>query len=243
MDNPQPNTFNIAGTCRPAEHYMLPVLPRIPDVSNMIEGKLYFVIHAPRQSGKTTFLITLTDQINSEGKYYAIFCSLASLRPLADRNEAMSSAVSQINMALRSSKVETIRKLNNAYESLPEMARSVVKVRVLLNSICSDLDKDLIVFFDEADCMSDSPLITFLSQVRDGYLERSDQPYTKFLRSLALVGTRDIRDYKAKIRPDEGSIGTASPFNIITKTYSLANFTKDEIRTLYSQHGRRRPSF
>jgi hypothetical protein len=148
----------------------------------------------------------------------------------------MKTVVSQINVALRSSEITTIQKKAYTYNSLPDLIDSDSKVRNMLNLICRDLDKDLIVFFDEADCMSNSSLITFLSQVRDGYLDRSDQPSTKFPRSLALVGMRNIRDYKSQIRPDEKSTGTASPFNIITETFSLANFTKDEIRTLYNQH-------
>ncbi|MDR1298599.1 MAG: hypothetical protein LBO05_14845 [Deltaproteobacteria bacterium] len=236
MDKPQPKFFNIAGICKPAEHYMLPVLPRIPDVSKIIEEKLFFVIHAPRQSGKTTFLITLADKINLEGKYYAIYCSLTALRPITDDVLGMNRVVSQINGALYSSKVDKIQNLAYKYRSSPAMDDPDFKVRMILNAICRDLDRELIVFFDEADCMSDSSLITFLSQLRDGYLYRSEQPGTKFPRSIALVGMRNIRDYRAQIRPDEKSMGTASPFNVISKTFSLANFTKDEIRTLYSQH-------
>ncbi|MDR1052111.1 MAG: ATP-binding protein, partial [Deltaproteobacteria bacterium] len=54
--------FNTAGPCNILEHYMLPVLPRLPDVSEMIEAKEYFILHAPRQSGKTTYLRFLTDK-------------------------------------------------------------------------------------------------------------------------------------------------------------------------------------
>jgi hypothetical protein len=236
MAKPLPKRFNTAGICMPAEHYMLPVLSRIPDVIKMIEENLYFVIRAPRQSGKTTFLTTLSDQINSEGMYYAILCTLAALRPITDRHEAMSSVVSQINVALDASEIKAINRLAYSYNSLPAMADPDAKVRILLRSICRDLDRDLIVFFDEADCLSGSHLITFLTQVRDGYLARTNEPNTKFPRSLALVGMRHIRDYKTQIRPDEQSLGTASPFNIITETFSLANFTKDEIRILYNQH-------
>jgi hypothetical protein len=47
---------------------------------------------------------------------------------------------------------------------------------------------------------------------------------------------RNIRDYKAKVRPDSETLGSASPFNIVTKTYTLQNFTKEEIAQLYRQH-------
>jgi hypothetical protein len=229
-------TFNTTGPCKPAEHYMLPVLPRLPDVSKLLEKKFYFIIHAPRQSGKTTFLNILTEKINSEGQYYAITCSLATLTNSFDLPEAMSSIVSQINVSLRKSKIEAVRKLAYQFNTLPEMADPDAKVRTMLNSVCCDLDKDLIVFFDEADCLSEDPLITFLSQIRDGYNDRSEDPGSKFPRSLALVGMRNIKDSKTKIRPNEMSRGPASPFNIIKKVLTLANFTGDEIKILYSQH-------
>jgi signal recognition particle receptor subunit beta len=236
MNEQKPKTFNTAGICKPAEHYMLPVLPRLPDASKMIEDKLYFVIHAPRQSGKTTFLRVLTDKINSDGKYYAVLCSLASLRPITDDDIGMNRVVSQINVALRFSDIEIIQKMAYTFNSFPGMSDPDSKVRNMLNLICRDLDRELIIFFDEADCLADSPLITFLTQIRDGYLDRTDEPIRRFPRSLALVGMRNIRDYKTQIRPEEKSMGTASPFNIITESFSLANFTKDEIRTLYGQH-------
>jgi hypothetical protein len=76
-------------------------------------------------------------------------------------------------------------------------------------------------------------LIDFLRQLRDGYNGRPEQA---FVHSIALVGMRNIRDYKAKIRPDSQSLGSASPFNIITKALTLQNFTKEEIVQLYNQH-------
>jgi Holliday junction resolvase len=72
-----------------------------------------------------------------------------------------------------------------------------------------------------------------LRQLRDGYNDRSITP---FVHSIALVGMRNIRDYKAKVRPDSATLGSASPFNIITKTLTIQNFTKEEIVQLYNQH-------
>jgi hypothetical protein len=47
---------------------------------------------------------------------------------------------------------------------------------------------------------------------------------------------RNIRDYKARIRPESESLGSASPFNIVTKAMTLRNFSKEEMTTLYRQH-------
>ncbi|MDR2691397.1 MAG: ATP-binding protein, partial [Dysgonamonadaceae bacterium] len=65
------------------------------------------------------------------------------------------------------------------------------------------------------------------------YNNRSRQA---FVHSIALVGMRNIRDYKAKIRPDSESLGSASPFNIVAKSLTLQNFTKEDIVRLYQQH-------
>ncbi|MCP4754246.1 MAG: ATP-binding protein, partial [Proteobacteria bacterium] len=57
-----------------------------------------------------------------------------------------------------------------------------------------------------------------------------------FAHSVALVGMRNIRDYKMRIRDNEETLGTASPFNIVTETMTLRNFTKEEISRLYALH-------
>ena len=76
--------FNVAGNCVPSEHYMLPPLPRLPDVMGLIAQKQYFVLHAPRQSGKTTTIKAFVDNINEVGSYYALYCSLERLRSITD---------------------------------------------------------------------------------------------------------------------------------------------------------------
>jgi hypothetical protein len=51
--------FNIAGPCKSDIHYMLSPLSRIPRVMELIEQQAYFVIHAPRQIGKTTAILSI----------------------------------------------------------------------------------------------------------------------------------------------------------------------------------------
>ncbi|MCP4401888.1 MAG: hypothetical protein GY801_31885 [bacterium] len=70
--------FNTTGPCRPTEHYMLPAQERCRGLLNLIERKQYFVIHAAWQSGKTTLLLDLVQQLNASGEYYALYCSLES---------------------------------------------------------------------------------------------------------------------------------------------------------------------
>jgi hypothetical protein len=60
--------FNIAGPCHPSRHYMLnPLRNTGKELMDLIEQEQYFVIHAARQSGKTTLLWELTDKIRIRG--------------------------------------------------------------------------------------------------------------------------------------------------------------------------------
>jgi hypothetical protein len=133
------------------------------------------------------------------------------------------------------SEVEAIKIKADAYASLPGMTAPDRKVRTILNALCKDLDKDLVVFFDEADLLTGPGLLTFLAQIRDGYNDRDDRNNT-FPRSLALVGMRDIRDYITSQCPQFSSEHLASPFNIKKKALTLPNFTQTQIRDLYLQH-------
>ena len=55
---------------------MLSPIARLPQVQRMIDQKNYFVIHAPRQIGKTTAITSLAQQITAAGKYTAIVLSV-----------------------------------------------------------------------------------------------------------------------------------------------------------------------
>ncbi|MDR1534140.1 MAG: ATP-binding protein [Planctomycetota bacterium] len=102
-----------------------------------------------------------------------------------------------------------------------------------LSIFCRALDKPLIIFFDEADCLSGQTLITFLRQLRNGYINRAKAP---FPWSIALVGMRDIRDFKAEVRSGSESLVGASPFNVVTEALTLSNFTAEQVGELYRQH-------
>ena len=52
--------FNVAGPCSREKHYMIDAFSRLQGVEQLIDMEQYFVIHAARQSGKTTYLKDLT---------------------------------------------------------------------------------------------------------------------------------------------------------------------------------------
>ncbi|MDR1085679.1 MAG: hypothetical protein LBP22_12700 [Deltaproteobacteria bacterium] len=126
--------FNITGPCLPSKHYMLPVLPRIPGIVNMIGNEDCFILHAPGQSGKTTFLNALTERINSKGGYYALSCSLASLKPVKDYDTDMARVVSAVNSGLRASEITEPAELAYANNSQIYTDDTMNKVKFMLNS-------------------------------------------------------------------------------------------------------------
>jgi hypothetical protein len=144
--------------------------------------------------------------------------------------------VGQLEIALALSKVDALKKAANDGFLEDLKAKAYFRespLRLWLTFLCNWLKKDLVIFFDEADSLTEQPLLSFLSQLRNGYMNRDENP---FPRSIALIGLVNIRDYKVKIRPESETLGSGSPFNIITKALTLANFTPEEIKDLYSQH-------
>ena len=70
--------FNTAGPCEAEDHYLIDPLERIhyEDVLDLIESKRYFVLHAPRQTGKTTSLRALVRHLNTCGQYRAVYANI-----------------------------------------------------------------------------------------------------------------------------------------------------------------------
>ena len=224
--------FNTAGPCIPAKHYMLPALDRLPGIRRLVNMERYFVIHAPRQTGKTTAVKALAREINKKGDMVAIYCTLETMQKLAGSYET---AMREIrHLVLRSAGM--VRELVPFAAEIGELKSTVgisTAVGDALQALCVKSEKPIVVFFDEVDCLVGDVLVSFLRQLRDGYVNREDIP---FPASIALIGMLDVRDYKAQIRPDGQSLGQVSPFNIISEDMLLRNFTAEEVATLYRQH-------
>ncbi|MCL2042458.1 MAG: ATP-binding protein [Bacteroidales bacterium] len=222
--------FNVAGPCIESIHYMLDATARLHDeLVELINTQQYFVIHAARQTGKTTLLINFANQINKEGKYYAVYCSLENAYVTPEPEKGILSIVNSFVMALENYSMPDAEKFKENI-NLSDYSNAF---GFALRNYCRRLDKPLVIFFDEADCLSENTLLSFLRQLRNGYVNRAIAP---FPASVALVGMRNIRDYKAQIRENQATLGTASPFNVITEALTLRNFTKQEVTNLYQQH-------
>ena len=72
--------FNTTGPVVPPDHYSIPPLGRLDldEVRGLIRDKRYFVLHAPRQTGKTSVLLALRDLLNrgSEGGCRCVYANV-----------------------------------------------------------------------------------------------------------------------------------------------------------------------
>ena len=226
--------FNIAGPCNPAKHYMLPATERLPEIMRLVEREQYFAIHAARQSGKTTLLQGLVDDINASGERIALYFTVESVQAYPDPHDGIFKIVECMRSDLLSHPLfsELVRDPSSPTPKLlpqpPDLG-----VKLFLSLLAQKAVKPLVVFFDEVDGLTEGTALTFLRELRNGYITRNTIP---FPASVAVVGMMDIRDMKAKVRPHSDTLGSKSPFNIISKDFSLRNFTEDEVRELYAQH-------
>ena len=70
--------FNTSGPVVPAKHYNIPPLERfdLDEILRLIRDERYFVLHAPRQTGKTSALLALRDLLNEEGEYRCVYANV-----------------------------------------------------------------------------------------------------------------------------------------------------------------------
>ncbi len=220
--------FNTAGLCFPGKHYMVDPMKRLGGVEKLLDREQYFTIHAPRQTGKTTYFYALSRKLNCEGKYTALVVSFEvagySGISVKEANEALIDCIFQA-----------------AAEQLPASCcppnpqeKKYLNLKNYLKAWAKSHSKPIVLLIDEIDALMDNVLVAILRQLRDGYQSRPGN----FPSSIVLVGLRDIRDYKAVIRKGKPSMGTASPFNVKSDSLFLRNFSKEEVHELLDRHTR-----
>ncbi len=221
-----PRFFNTAGPNDPERHYTLPVLRRLPGVRKLIDNSLYFVVHAPRQVGKTTTLRALAQELTAEGQYAAVLVS-------AESGAAFLHHPDHAEWAMLDNWRETARfSLPPSCQPPPwPDVRPGARIRTSLAAWCEACPRPLALFLDEIDALEGDLLISVLRQLREGFSARPKH----FPWSLAIIGMRNVRDYKI------ASGGThrthsASPFNIAAEALTLRNFSREEVGELYAQH-------
>ncbi len=224
--------FNTAGPTKPDKHYSIDPLHRVDwdEVRSLIDQERYFVLHAPRQTGKTSTLLAIMEALNAAGRYRALYANIeaaqASRGHVAAGIAAICSAVARAEGVYLQSE-SMAQWLKAGGNDVPAEDR----FSAMLAHWAQHADRPVVLLLDEVDALVGDTLISLLRQIRAGYAQRPEA----FPQSLVLCGVRDVRDYR--LHQGGGEVITGgSAFNIKSKSLRLGNFSPEEVRALYLQH-------
>lgn len=224
--------FNTAGPQTP-DSYTIDPLSRfdLDDMLTLIQQQRYFVLHAPRQTGKTSCMLALRDYLNQTGDYIAIYANIEGGQ--ASRNDVQSVVKSTVDIITR----EVVLTLNDEkFEQVRDSVQTEGRDSMLstfLTKLSRSLPKPLVLIIDEIDALVGDSLVSVLRQIRSGYANRPKA----FPQTVILCGVRDVRDYRI-VLSNQDIVTGGSAFNIKAMSLRLGNFSKEEIRELYMQHTR-----
>lgn len=205
--------FNVAGTCRHEEHYMVDISDRLQRLEKMICQGDYFCINRGRQYGKTTTLNALYRNLSDR---YSIF--FISFESYGDTEFAtIESACTTALRAMYNATVfdESVGLSKECQQMLEENAQKknicVEDFKLCISLMCKKNPRPIVLMIDEVDKAGNYlAFIQLLAVLRDLYLSRDRRPT---FRSVILAGVYDIKNLKLKMRSEDGHQYN-SPWNI-----------------------------
>ena len=224
--------FNTAGPIKPERHYCVDPLTRLDweEIQSLIESEKYFVLHAPRQTGKTSTLLAIMEVLNREGHYACAYANIEAAQVArGDETQGVPAAcgavASSIALYLKAPEIE------RWYRTDGQGIEPQTRLTRLLAHWAGASPRPTVLFLDEVDALVGDTLISLLRQIRAGYAQRPQN----FPQSIVLCGVRDVRDYR--IHQGDGEVITGgSAFNIKAKSLYMGNFTREETEALWRQH-------
>ena len=225
--------FNTEGPVRPDDHYAIPPLERVDvdELLDLIRTKRYFVLRAPRRTGKTSTLIALRDLLNrgAAGSFRYVHIDVEAARMA--RGDAASGIQAILSTMASRARLLGDDYLDAAWPDMLARAGPDNALRDVLTHWCRADPTPLVLLIDGTDSLVGDTLLSVLRQIRAGY----DQRPEGFPQSVVLCGAHELRDYR--IRSHAGEVITGgSPFNIVAKSLRLGDFTEAETRALMAQH-------
>jgi hypothetical protein len=207
---------------------MLPPADRLvgAQLHRYIKDKLYWVLHAPRQTGKTTFLISWMQEINAGSEAIACYVSIERCQGVTETGRAMPAICHAIK------EYAGIARLPVPEVTTDNASSMLSNILICWAKLVAP--QPLVVLFDEVDVLEGEALISFLQQLRGGFASRDTGTFPV---SIALVGMRDLKDYTTAAK-DGKAPNPGSPFNIKADSASLSNFSKEDIAKLFAQRTR-----
>ena len=225
--------FNTAGPMNSDMHYCIPPLSRfdLEEVLSLIGQWKYFVLHAPRQTGKTSCLMSLMARLNAGGRYRALYSNIEAAQAMRENvAQGIATVVHTIAVDARDY-IQDERAIPLA-ESMIDAVPPEDMLSTFLSEWCRQSTKPSVLMLDEVDALVGDTLISLLRQIRSGYQKRP----ALFPQSIILCGVRDVRDYRIHAASEKDIITGGSAFNIKAKSLRLGNFSQGEVEELYAQH-------
>lgn len=227
--------FNTEGPVDCARHYCLPPLERIDlgHVLLLIEQQKYFLVHAPRQTGKTSCLLALADYLNREGRYRAVYANIEVAQAAReDVATGMMAVVEQISRSARDQIGDS--QATTLGDAIKGQSSGVTMVEEFLTRWCEGSPFPTVLLLDEVDSLIGDTLIALLRQLRAGYPKRP----ALFPQTVILCGVRDLQDYRIQSSSEKAAITGGSAFNIKAKSLRLGDFDRNETEALLLEHTR-----
>ena len=225
--------FNTAGPVVAADHYLIPPLSRLDldELLELVRRKKYFVLHAPRQTGKTSALLALRDLLNGRGEYRCVYATVESGQS-AREDVAEGMRVVLAELALQAGLTLGDGSLEDVWPDALERVGPRGALRHALARWCLAAPKPLVLLIDEIDSLIGDTLLSVLRQLRAGHAERPE----RFPHCVILCGVVDVRDYRIRSSAENALVLGGSAFNIKSESLRLGDFTETEVRALLAQH-------
>ena len=225
--------FNTAGPMIAERHYHVPPLERLDleELEQLIDDWRYFVLHAPRQTGKTTALFALRDRLNASGRYRCVY---VNVEPAQTAREDVEAGMRTVLAALSEECLATFGddSVERTWAELLASRGPYFALQATLGRWSALAANPIVLFIDEIDSLIGDTLVSVLRQLRAGYANRP----TRFPQSVILCGVRDVRDYRIHASSEKDPVLGGSAFNVKAKSLRLGDFREREVRDLLAQH-------
>ena len=224
--------FNTAGPIRREEHYHLPPLDQgrldADEVRLLIRQRKYFALHAPRQTGKTSALLELRDELNSAGEVRCVYVNVeVGQTAREDVTAGMRAILSALASEARHASDDEW--LAATWPGILERSGPHDALRETLTRWAESEAKPLVLLIDEIDALVGDTLLAVLRQLRAGYPERP----RRFPQSVVLCG---VRDYRIRSGAENAIVAGGSAFNVRAASLRLGDFSQADVESLLTQH-------
>lgn len=225
--------FNTVGPVDCEFHYCLPPLERIDlnYVLGLLEQRKYFILHAPRQTGKTSLLLALQAYLNRGDRFRCLYVNFEVAQAAREQvASAMRALLEEIGQRARLALNDPFPL--SAWPDIFDRSGEHGALNSLLTEWCLRSPRPLVLLVDEIDSLIGDTLIAVLRQLRAGYDKR---PHA-FPSSIVLCGVRDVRDYRIHSSRTQEIITGGSAFNIKADSLRLGDLSQPEVERLLRQH-------